>query len=198
MRVLFSILSVTVFLSCSVSSQVNKPKRSFYGDYNPTADNETEKFSAEISYKGEQETNLEIDTIPSKLPLVEMTFKNTTDCVVVIGFPFNWHEEFIKKPVYFRFDQLVSKNHWAELFYPSKSDSLEGFVRSSQYVFLKPKESLSFEAFVFKSNLNDESNKAAEFSLWFKYSTMQRAKKMTTTEIQEFKTYRTKPISLNN
>jgi len=197
MRALLSILSVTLFLSCSVSSQVNKPKRSFYGDYQEITGNESKNFSAEINYKGVKQTNFEIDSLPSKLPLVELTFKNTTDSLVVIGFPFNWHEEFIKNPVYFKFDQLVSKNHWAELFYPTKTDSLKGFVRSPQYVFLNPKESLSFEVFILKPNLYAESNGTDKFSLWFKYTTLQRVKKMTAVEIQDFKDYRTKPISLN-
>lgn len=183
--------------SCSVSSQVNKSKRSFIGDYKrlkEKKDNGT--FTTSLDYQGYKATTLESENGPSKLPWIEIIFKNPTDSSIAIEFPFNWHEKFIKEPVYFRFDYKVSENQRAELFYPDKKDTANNFIRSPQYVYLNPNESLSFGAFIYNPILESKSKKELTFSLWFRYITLRKAKKITSDKAKEFKKYRTKPITV--
>ena len=132
MRNLVVVLTIILFNSCSVSSQVNEPKKSFFGDYKTLEINKDKLFTATLNYKGYKKTKLDKEGTPSELPWVEIVFSNTSDSLIVLEFPFNWHPEFIKDPIYFRFKQEVSDNYKAELFYPNSADTAANFIRSPQ------------------------------------------------------------------
>jgi hypothetical protein len=220
MRSLAFALFIMILGSCSVSSQVNKPKRSFIGGYNPLNEKGKGMFTVSLDYKGYREThwnnsNSSVyfrDTVaqhgdtmvfppqqrflPNQLPWVEITFKNPTDSSIVIEFPFNWHERFIKNPIYFEFDHNISENERAELFYPDRKDTANNFIRSPQYVYLSPNESLSFGVFIYNPILESKSEKELTFSLWFRYIALRKARKITSDKNNEFIQYKTKPITV--
>lgn len=195
--VLLLVLSILINNNCS--RKVDIPTRSFYGIYKPTVKVESiGKFSAGLYFKGIENTKFDIDTLPSELPLVNVLFENSTDSVVVLEFPFNWDERFInkEKTVCLWFDNSVSEELWSELFYPSKSDTLNGFIYHPRFVFLNPKESLSFDAFVFNPIFYKGYNEITQVSLYFKYTTLKKIKKMRTRNVQDLKLYKMKPITV--
>lgn len=193
---IFALSSLILLGSCLVSSQVNKPKRSFIGNYKPLTEKNNGTFTTSLSYKGYKATTLKGENVPNELPWIEITFKNPTDSSIVIEFPFNWHKEFIRDTIYFKFNHKVTETYYVELFYPNKKDTANNFIRSPQYVYLNPQESLSIGAFIYNPILENKSKEELTFSLWFRYLPLLKVKKITSEKANEFIQYKTEPITI--